>query len=127
MDIKQILKKAEDLQSKMEKAQNAMKDQLIPGESAGGGIKVKLTGQGKTHSIDIIWDKIKSANIFSEAFIEAIKETFAEEFQDLIMLIIAALNNAKDKLDGAVTEIMKSLGLSPDMFNEDLKNEEDEG
>jgi DNA-binding protein YbaB len=122
MDIQQIMKKAQDLQTKMEKAQNTMKDQKIPGTAAGGGVKVTLTGQGKAHEIQIMWDTVKSSKIFSDAFIEAMEGNFQEDFAMLLDLIIAGFNNAKDKLDGAVTEIMKSLGLSPDMFNEDLKD-----
>ena len=65
MDIQQIMKKAQDLQTKMEKAQNTMKDQKIPGTAAGGGVKVTLTGQGKAHEIQIMWDTVKSSKIFS--------------------------------------------------------------
>ena len=123
MDIQQIMKKAQDLQTKMEKAQNTMKDQKIPGAAAGGSVKVVLTGQGKAHDIQVAWDLVKESNIFSEAFVEAMESEFSEDFNLLRDLIIAAFNNAKDKLDSAVTEIMKSLGLSPDMFNEELKDD----
>jgi DNA-binding protein YbaB len=119
MDIQQIMKKAQDLQGKMEKAQSTMQHQKIPGASAGGGVKVVLTGQGKVHDIQQDWTLLQEGKIFSPAFLTALQNDFSEDFNLLKDLIIAAANNAKDKLDGAVTEIMKSLGLSPDIFNQE--------
>tara|TARA_B110000027_G_scaffold125867_1_gene143655 strand:+ start:123 stop:443 length:321 start_codon:yes stop_codon:yes gene_type:complete len=92
-DFTDMLSKAKEMQAKMKNVQDSIKKIEVEGESGGNLVKVTLTGDYEIKKI-----------IVSE---EAKKET-REIINDLI---IAAYNNAKDKLKKKSSEeLMKATG-----------------
>ena len=79
-DFTDMLSKAKEMQSKMKDAQDAIKNIEVEGEAGGNLVKVILTGDYE----------IKAINVSEEA-----KKETNEIINDLI---IAAYNNAKEKL-----------------------------
>ena len=79
-DFTDMLSKAKEMQSKMKNAQDAIKNIEVEGEAGGNLVKVVLTGDYE----------IKAINVSEEA-----KKETTEIINDLI---IAAYNNAKEKL-----------------------------
>ena len=102
MDIKKMMQQAQELQKKMQKAQEELETQEIIGSAGGAGYLVEITINGK--------GTVKRCNI-SDALIDK------EEKATLEDLIVAALNNAKSKMDEIVGSKMAGLGISPDLLN----------
>lgn len=90
-DFTDMLSKAKEMQEKMKEAQNAIKKIEVEGEAGGNLVKVILTGDYELKSI-----------IVSE---EAKKEG-SEIINDLI---IAAYNNAKEKLKKKSSEELSKI------------------
>lgn len=91
MDIKSLMRQAQEMQKKMQKAQEDLADVDFEGSAAGGMIKVVISGTGiaKNLSIDP----------------SLIKEDEKEILEDLV---IAAFNDAKKKSDEGSSDSMKS-------------------
>lgn len=88
-----MLSKAKEMQSKMKDAQDAIKNIEVEGESGGSLVKVVLTGDYE----------IKAIKVSDEA-----KKENNEIIYDLI---IAAYNNAKEKLKKKSSEeLLKATG-----------------
>jgi DNA-binding YbaB/EbfC family protein len=88
-----MLSKAKEMQSKMKDAQDAIKNIEVEGESGGSLVKVVLTGDYE----------IKAIKVSDEA-----KKETNEIIYDLI---IAAYNNAKEKLKKKSSEeLLKATG-----------------
>ena len=88
-----MLSKAKEMQSKMKEAQDAIKNIEVEGESGGSLVKVVLTGDYE----------IKAIKVSDEA-----KKETNEIIYDLI---IAAYNNAKEKLKKKSSEeLLKATG-----------------
>ena len=87
-----MMKQAQELQKKMAEAQNKLNEIEVEGTSGGGLVKVIATAKGsfKTMSIDESLIKIEEKEILED-------------------LIIAAINDAKQKGENAAQEQMKSL------------------
>ena len=97
VNLGNMMKQAQELQKKMAEAQNKLNEIEVEGTSGGGLVKVIATAKGsfKTLSIDESLIKIEEKEILED-------------------LIIAAINDAKQKGEIAAQEEMKSLtgGLS---------------
>jgi len=92
-DFTDMLSKAKEMQAKMKDAQDSIKNIEVEGEAGGNLVKVTLTGDYE----------IKAINVSEEAR----KET-TEIINDLI---IAAYNNAKEKLKKKSSEeLSKATG-----------------
>ena len=92
-DFSDMLSKAKEMQSKMKNAQDAIKNIEVEGEAGGNLVKVVLTGDYE----------IKVINVSEEA-----KKETTEIINDLI---IAAYNNAKEKLKKKSSEeLTKATG-----------------
>ena len=98
MDIQQIMKKAQDLQNKMQKAQKELEDVEVTGSAGGDLVKVTLNGKGIAKKCEV-------------------DQTLMEDKGMLEDLVVAAFNNAKNKLDEAVNSKMQSLGITPDLLS----------
>ena len=85
-DFSKILDKAKELENKMKESQEKIKTIKAEGVSGSNSIKVTLNGDGEMTSIEI------SKDIMNE------DKTVIED------LIIAAHNNAKDKLKSKTSE-----------------------
>ena len=92
-DFKKILDKAKEMEAKMKESQEKIKNIKIEGVSGSNSVKVTLNGDGEMIKIDISSDIIKE----DKSIIED--------------LIVAAHNNAKEKLKLKTTEeITKATG-----------------
>ena len=92
-DFTKILDKAKELEAKMKESQEKIKNIKIEGVSGSNSVKVTLNGDGEMIKIDISSDTIKE----DKSIIED--------------LVVAAHNNAKEKLKLKTTEeISKATG-----------------
>ena len=100
MDIQQIMKQAQAMQKKMETMQAELAKKEAEGSSGGGLVKVVVTGKSEMKKVDINVDLLKP-----------------EEKEVLQDLIIAAYNDAKNKVEGefnsAMGNMASELGLPP--------------
>ena len=85
-DFSKILDKAKELEEKMKESQQKIKNITVEGTSGTGSVKVTLNGDGEMIKIDISPDIIKE----DKSIIED--------------LVVAAHNNAKEKLKLKTTE-----------------------
>tara|TARA_B100000575_G_scaffold138892_1_gene110806 strand:- start:290 stop:613 length:324 start_codon:yes stop_codon:yes gene_type:complete len=92
VNLGNMMKQAQELQKKMAEAQDKLNEIEVEGTSGGGLVKVIATAKGsfKTMSIDESLIKIEEKEILED-------------------LIIAAINDAKQKGENAAQEQMKSL------------------
>ncbi len=99
MDLKQIMKQAQDLQEKMSKAQSELEHIEVTGASGGGMVEVVMSGKGIVKKVKI-----------DGSLVDKDEKAMLED------LVIAAFNNAKNKLEDTVSQQMQSMGISTDMF-----------
>jgi len=99
-DIMGMMKKAKEMQAKMQNMQEEMKQLAAEGKSGGGLVSVSLNGEGKIKAIQIDLSLMKAGE--------------QEILEDLIM---AAHNEAKEKIEAAVAqktqEITAGLPIPP--------------
>ena len=92
-DFSDIISKAKDLEKKMKESQENIKKISVEGKSGSDSVKVTLNGDGEMIQIYISPETLKE------------KKTIIED------LIIAAHNNAKEKLKSRTSEeISKAAG-----------------
>jgi len=92
-DFSDIISKAKDLEKKMKESQENIKKISVEGKSGSDSVKVTLNGDGEMVQIYISPEMLKE------------KKTIIED------LIIAAHNNAKEKLKSKTSEeISKAAG-----------------
>ncbi|HXI87932.1 MAG TPA: YbaB/EbfC family nucleoid-associated protein [Parvularculaceae bacterium] len=96
-DFGELMKQAQDLQAKMQEAQEKIAALEVEGVAGGGMVKIVLNGKGYAKTVTIERSLLK--------------EDEGEVLEDLIA---AAINDAKSKLETRAAEEMKSLtaGLS---------------
>ena len=92
VNIGNMMKQAQQLQKKMAEAQDKLNEIEVEGSSGGGLVKVTATAKGNFKRISIEDSLMKS-----------------DEKEILEDLIIAAINDAKQKGENAAQEEMKSL------------------
>ena len=92
VNLGNMMKQAQQLQKKMAEAQNKLNDIEVEGTSGGGLIKVIATAKGVFKRISIADSLIKQ-----------------DEKEILEDLIVAAINDAKEKGEAAAQEEMKNL------------------
>ncbi len=96
-----MMKQAQQMQEKMQKAQEEVANLEVEGQSGGGLVKVIMTGRHELRKVDI------DANLMSDD---------KEMLEDLIA---AAVNDASQRLEGKSRELMagatEGLQLPPGM------------
>lgn len=93
MNIMQIMKQAQSIQSKLKASQEELAKMELTGEAAGGAVKVICDGQGKFKSI-----KLNASEL-------SISSDTAEELEDLINV---AINQASNKASKEMEAKMKA-------------------
>lgn len=91
MDIKNLMRQAQEMQKKMQKVQEDLANSVYEAESGGGMVKVTISGDGN----------VKNINIDPSL----LKEDEKEIVEDLL---VAALNQAKKKADDESANSMKN-------------------
>ncbi len=81
VDLKKLLEQAQDMQSKMQSAQEALAKIVVTGEAGGGLIKIDMDGR---HTVKSIW---LDPSLLKE------DKAFTEE------LLVSAFNNALQKIE----------------------------
>ena len=101
-NLGQMLKQAQEMQVKMQEMQAALDGMEVKGASGAGMVTVTMNGKGAARGIDI------DASLLA-----------AEEKEVLEDLLVAAFNDARNKVDDHVkektAEIMGGLQLPPGM------------
>jgi nucleoid-associated protein EbfC len=99
-DLMKMMKQAQEIQGRMQQLQDDLADLEVEGQSGAGLVIVKLNGKGDARSIKLDQSLIKP-----------------EETEILEDLIVAALQDAKSKVEAAVQakmqEITGGLALPP--------------
>ena len=100
MDIRALMKQAQQMQAKMAKAQEELAAKEVAAEVAGGQVKVVMNGKHRVKSIEIAPESIDPEDV--------------EFLQDLVT---AAVNEAAEKVDalvemGSVTGGMNLPGMN---------------
>jgi hypothetical protein len=91
MDIQSLMRQAQEMQRKMQKAQEELANSLFEGNAGGGMIKVTVTGVGVAKKINI-----------DPSLMVASEKDILED------LLVAAFNDAKNKVDDASSGSIKS-------------------
>jgi DNA-binding YbaB/EbfC family protein len=101
-NIGQIMKKAQQAQTKMMEAQARLAEQEVTGQSGAGMVKVVMTGKGEMRSVKI------DPSLVSPSDVEVLED-----------LVVAACNDARQKVDAEMQKAMSDatggLGLPPGM------------
>lgn len=92
MDIKSLMRQAQEVQKKMQRAQEELANVEFEGSAAGGMIKATITGAGVAKKIFIDPSLVVS-----------------DEKEILEDLIVVAFNDAKNKADEGSSASMKSV------------------
>ncbi len=92
MDMKLLMRQAQEMQKKMQKAQEEIAKMEFHGSAGGDMVKISITGDGMAKKIDIDPSLLKG-----------------DEKDILEDLIIAAFNNAKQKADSGSSDSLKSV------------------
>ena len=99
--IGQLMKQAQQMQEKMQKAQEELQNIIVHGESGGGMVKISITCKNEIKKIDID------------------DSLFSEERDMLEDLLIAAFNDAIRKADkktqASMSGMTSGLNLPPGM------------
>lgn len=85
------LQKIMQMQQKMARMQDELKNSEFTGESGNGVVSIKVSGEGRAKEVKIDESLLNTDD--------------KEMLEDLLMM---AFNNAKDKIDSATNESMKS-------------------
>jgi DNA-binding YbaB/EbfC family protein len=91
MDIQSLMRQAQEMQRKMQKVQDELANQIFEGASGGGMVKVNVTGVGVAKKIEI-----------DPSLMNADEKDILED------LLVAAFNDAKNKVDDASSGSIKS-------------------
>lgn len=92
MNIQALMKQAQIMQKKMQEEQAKLAEEVVEGTAGGGMVKISLNGKFAMTKISI--DK----NLVNPDDVEVLED-----------LILAAYNDAKDKVETKMNESMSSL------------------
>ena len=92
MNIQRLMKQAQEMQKKMQEEQERLSNTEIEGISGGGMVKIVVNGKMVVKKISI--DK----SIVDPEDVEVLED-----------LVLAAFNDAKDKIDAKMEDSMSSL------------------
>lgn len=102
MDLGGLLQQAQQMQQSLQDAQQRLAESTVDGTVAGGAVTVTMTGAGEVTAVRIAP--------------EAIDDTGPDALADLGDLVVAALRDARNKLDALAQEALGPLaGGLPDL------------
>ena len=91
-NLGQMLKQAQQMQSRMEDMQRELAEMEVTGSSGGGMVRVTLSGKGEARSVKI------DRSLAGPDDVEVLED-----------LLLAAFNDARTKVDAAMQEKMSAL------------------
>jgi len=89
MDIRMLMKQAQQMQAKMAKAQEELASRTVTAEVGGGQVKVTMNGKHRVTNLEIAPEAVDPEDV--------------EFLQDLVL---AAMNDAADQIDALVEKEM---------------------
>ena len=90
--MKALMRQAQDMQKKMQQAQEELANVAFEGSAGGGMVKATLTGDGVAKNLSI-----------DESLMDKSEKDILED------LVVAAFNDAKSKVDAGSSDSMKSV------------------
>jgi DNA-binding YbaB/EbfC family protein len=87
---KRLIQQAQQMQSRLAKAQQEIEAMMVEGTAGGGAVHVVMTGQQRLQKVQIAPEAVEDV----------------EMLQDLVL---AAVNDAQEKVQKAVTEKMSAV------------------
>lgn len=94
-DMNALLAQAQQMQAKIESAQQQLADSVVEGSVAGGAVRVKVTGTGDVVGVEITPGTVDGGD--------------ADSLADLSDLIVAAYRDAKAQADALAAEALGPL------------------
>lgn len=91
MDMKALMRQAQDMQKKMQQAQEELANSEFEGSAGGGMVKAVITGAGLLRNVNL-----------DDQLLNASEKDILED------LIVAAVNDAKKKADDASNDSLKN-------------------
>jgi len=101
-DMAGMMKKAQEMQTKMAQMQDDLKDVLVTGESGAGLVKATATAKGELKALDI------DPSIFNGDDKEVVEDLILAAIKD-------AQSKAADKAQEEMGKLTEGLGLPKDM------------
>lgn len=87
---KRVLREAQQMQARLAKAQEELESETAEGTAGGGAVKVVMTGQQRLQSVEITPEAVEDV----------------EMLQDLV---VAAVNDAQEKIQKLAADKMSAL------------------
>ncbi len=97
MNMQKLLKQAQQMQKKVQGAQEELKNKEFTGQAGGGMVNATVDGQGN----------VKSVNIKPEV-------VDPEDVEMLEDMIVSAIQNASEKASEGMSDALGDMGLPPD-------------
>ncbi len=95
-DMQRMMKEAQKMAAEMQKAQAEIAEMVLEGSAGGGAIKVRVTGDMRVTEVAI-----------DQSFFDGVPE--AEDIEMLGDTVVAAVNDALDKVKEAQAEALGPL------------------
>lgn len=92
MNIQKMMKQAQEMQAKMTEMQARIEKEEVDGAAGGGAVKIRINGKNMMLKVDIDESLMKP-----------------EEKEVLEDLLVAAYNDARNKLDATTSDQMSKL------------------
>ena len=89
-NIGELMQQVQEMQARMQRLQEELAEATVEGEAGGGMVRVTMTGKGEVRDVSIDESLLKP-----------------EEKEILEDLIVAALHQAKERMEAMVAEKMK--------------------
>lgn len=103
MDIKKIMKEAQEMQKKILENQNKLKETYFVGTAGNGGVKITMDGLYNMKKIEINEDLVE------------------EDSKDILEdLIVIAHKDCKDKISKETRDNLSNIGIDPNLIDETL-------
>jgi len=89
-DIGELMQQVQEMQARMQRLQEELAEATVVGEAGGGMVRVTITGKGEVRDVSI-----------DESLLKPEEKEIVED------LVVAALNQAKERMEAMVAEKMK--------------------
>lgn len=93
-DLSNLMKEAQKMQERMQKAQNELTDMVVVGEAGGGMVKIKMNGRHQALAVHID---------------ESLLDEDVSDHSMLQDLVLAAINSATDRVEKKSQEKIREL------------------
>ena len=95
MDMQKMLKQAQQMQAKMEKAQKELENEILEVSSGGGAVTIVITGHQQIRSVKIAPDAASDIEMLQDLVLTAVNEA-VKKSQELAASRINAVTAGMD-------------------------------